>query len=183
VNQRPIESNSLALASTLTWLSCHHQLCLLLKLISMYYSNFTLQLLNWKGLTIIDYSICFGKVNTHTHVNWIELLIEFIFVKNKKKTKNWWSKPTKGKAKKKPKDMQPTRTKEGRELVPFAVGSYLTHSTSNVTCMQIVRSNSNRRLRTSISCQHNLLLYNKNWSMLKSNTNTLLEKLNAKIQG
>jgi hypothetical protein len=69
---------------------------------------------------------------------------------------------TKGKAKKKPKDMQPTRTEEGRKLVPFVVGSYLTHSTSNVTCMQIVRFNSNRRPRTSISCQHNLLLYSKN---------------------
>jgi len=60
-----------------------------------------------------------------------------------------FTRKTKGKAKKKPKDMQPTRTKEGRKLVPFVVGSYLTHSTSNVTCMQIVRSNSNRRPRTT----------------------------------
>jgi hypothetical protein len=34
---------------------------------------------------------------------------------------------TKGNAKKKPKDAQPARTKEMRELIPFVVGSYLTH--------------------------------------------------------
>jgi hypothetical protein len=34
---------------------------------------------------------------------------------------------------KKSKDTQPTWTKEGRELVPLVVGSYLTHSPSDVT--------------------------------------------------
>jgi hypothetical protein len=58
---------------------------------------------------------------------------------------------TKWKAKERPKDAHPAGTKEGRELVPLLVDSYLTHSLSNVTCMQIVRSNSNRRLRTSKS--------------------------------
>jgi hypothetical protein len=33
---------------------------------------------------------------------------------------------TKGNAKRKPKDAQPTRTKERRELIPFVVGCYLT---------------------------------------------------------
>jgi hypothetical protein len=33
---------------------------------------------------------------------------------------------TKGKAKERPKDTQPTRTKEGRELVLFMVGNYFT---------------------------------------------------------
>jgi hypothetical protein len=33
---------------------------------------------------------------------------------------------TKGKAKERPKDTQPARAKEGRELVPLVVGSYLT---------------------------------------------------------
>jgi hypothetical protein len=41
------------------------------------------------------------------------------------------------------------------------IGNYFTHNPSNVTYMQIVRSNSNRRLRTSITCQHNLPFYNK----------------------
>jgi hypothetical protein len=68
---------------------------------------------------------------------------------------------TKGKANEKPKDAQPTRTKEGRELVPLVVGSYLTHHPSNVTCMQIVRSNSNRRFRASISRQRNHPLYSR----------------------
>jgi hypothetical protein len=60
---------------------------------------------------------------------------------------------TKGKAEKRSKDTQPARTKEGRELVPLVVRNYLTHCFSNVTCMQIVRFNTNRRFRTNISCQ------------------------------
>jgi hypothetical protein len=58
---------------------------------------------------------------------------------------------TKWKAKERPKDAQSVGTKEARELVPLLVGSYLTDSLFNVTCMQIMRSNSNRRLRTSES--------------------------------
>jgi len=67
---------------------------------------------------------------------------------------------TKGKAKEKPKESafsqinstQPARTKEGRELVPFVVGSYFTHNLFNVVYMQIMKSNNNRRSRTNISC-------------------------------
>jgi len=68
---------------------------------------------------------------------------------------------TKGKAKESPKDAQPTRTKEGRKLIPFVVGGYFTHSPSNVACMQIVKFNSNKRFRTSTSRQHNLPFYSK----------------------
>jgi hypothetical protein len=68
---------------------------------------------------------------------------------------------TKGKAKERPKDVQPARIKERRELVPLVVGSYLTHSLSNVVCIQIMKSNNNRSFKTSISCQCNLPLYNK----------------------
>jgi len=39
------------------------------------------------------------------------------------------------------------------------IESYLTQSHSNVTCMQIVRSNNNKGSKTSISCQSNLPLY------------------------
>jgi hypothetical protein len=39
---------------------------------------------------------------------------------------------TKEKTKKRPKDVQPAATKEGREPVPLVIGSYLTHSPSNV---------------------------------------------------
>jgi hypothetical protein len=45
----------------------------------------------------------------------------------------------------------PPRIKEKRELVPLVGESYLTHSSSNVTCMQIMRSNNNRRSETSIT--------------------------------
>jgi len=68
---------------------------------------------------------------------------------------------TEGKAKERPKDARPTRTEERRELVLLVVGSYLTHNPSNVAYMQIMKSNNNRRFRTSISCQHNLPLYNR----------------------
>jgi hypothetical protein len=56
---------------------------------------------------------------------------------------------------KKSKDEQPTWTKnkERRELVLLVVGSYLTHGPSNVTCMQIVRSNNNGKSKTPIICQ------------------------------
>jgi len=70
-----------------------------------------------------------------------------------------WKK--KGKAKKRPKIVQPRSTKERKELVPLMVGSYLTHNHSNLACMQIVRSNNDRRSRTSISRQCNLFLYSK----------------------
>jgi hypothetical protein len=66
---------------------------------------------------------------------------------------------TKGKAKERPKDTQPVRTKEGRELVPLVVGNYFTHNLSNVICMQIVKFNNNRRSRISIFCQCNLPFY------------------------
>ncbi len=78
--------------------------------------------------------------------------------------------------------MKPTRTKEGREIIPFMVESYLTHNFSNVTYMQMVRSNSNMRSRTSISRQCNFPFYSKSSSTLKSNINMLHEKLNAKRQ-
>jgi hypothetical protein len=67
---------------------------------------------------------------------------------------------TQGTAKERLKDAQPTKTKEGRELVPFMVGSYFTHNPSNVANMQIVRSNINRMFKTCISYQCNLPLYN-----------------------
>jgi hypothetical protein len=71
------------------------------------------------------------------------------------------TKKTKGKAKERPKDAQPARTKEGRKLFLLMVGNYLTHSLSNVAIMQIMRFNSIRMSRINISCQHNLPLYNK----------------------
>jgi hypothetical protein len=58
---------------------------------------------------------------------------------------------TKGQANERSKDVQPTRTKEGRKLIPLVEGSYLTHSLSNVTSMKIMRCNNNRRFRTNIS--------------------------------
>jgi hypothetical protein len=66
---------------------------------------------------------------------------------------------TKGEAKEKPKDSQLAGIKERRELVPLVVGSYFTHSPSNVASMQIVRSDNKTLFRTSISYQHNLSLY------------------------
>jgi hypothetical protein len=51
--------------------------------------------------------------------------------------------------------------KKGRELVPLVVGSYLTHSPSIVTCMQIVKFNNNGRSKTRITCQCNFRLYSR----------------------
>jgi hypothetical protein len=48
--------------------------------------------------------------------------------------------------------------------------------------MQIMRFNSTRRFKTSISHQHNLSFYSKGWSMMKTNTNMVFEKLNAQRQ-
>ncbi len=42
---------------------------------------------------------------------------------------------------------QLARTKEGRELVPLVIRSYLTHNPFNVTFIQIMRFNSNSRFR------------------------------------
>ncbi len=89
----------------------------------------------------------------------------------------------KGKAKKGQKDAQPAGTKEGKELIPLVVGNYLTHSLSNVTCMQIVRSNNNRRLTQVTFANTIFLSIAKAKSTLKSNIIMLFEKLNAKSQG
>jgi len=51
--------------------------------------------------------------------------------------------------------------KKGKKLIPLMVGSYFTHGPFNVASMQIVKSNSNGRSKTSIAHQHNLPLYNK----------------------
>ncbi len=51
--------------------------------------------------------------------------------------------------------------RKGRKLILFVVGSYLTHSPSNVACMQIMKFNNNGRSRTSIICQYNLPFYSK----------------------
>jgi hypothetical protein len=51
--------------------------------------------------------------------------------------------------------------KKGKELILLVVGSYFTHSPSNVICMQIMRSNSSGRFITNIIRQRNLLIYSK----------------------
>jgi hypothetical protein len=51
--------------------------------------------------------------------------------------------------------------KRGREIVSFVVGNYFTHNISNVTSMQIVRSNSSGRFKINITCQYNLPFCNK----------------------
>lgn len=61
---------------------------------------------------------------------------------------------TKMKARTRPIATQLARMKEGRKLVVFIVRSYFTHSSSNVTWMQIMRSKNNRRSRTNISYQN-----------------------------
>jgi len=68
---------------------------------------------------------------------------------------------TKGKAKKRPKDVHPIGIKERRKLIPLMVGNYFTHNPLDVVCMQIMRSKNNKRLRTNISCQCNLPFYSK----------------------
>jgi hypothetical protein len=50
---------------------------------------------------------------------------------------------------------------KGKKLVPFVVGSNLTHGPSNVACMQIVRSSSNGKFRTNITYQRNLPFYSR----------------------
>jgi hypothetical protein len=45
----------------------------------------------------------------------------------------------------------PQEPKKGKKLVLLVVGSYLAHNLSNVAFMQIMRSNSNGRFKTSIT--------------------------------
>jgi hypothetical protein len=60
----------------------------------------------------------------------------------------------KTKAKERPKDVQPIRTKKKeRALVLLVVGIYFTHNPFHVAYMQIMRSNSNRRPKINISYQ------------------------------
>jgi hypothetical protein len=74
------------------------------------------------------------------------------------KTIKW---KTKGRAKERPKEVQPKGTKERRGLILLVVRSYFTHNPSNVANMRIVRSNNNRRCRTNISHQRNLSIYSR----------------------
>jgi hypothetical protein len=52
-----------------------------------------------------------------------------------KSNKNQWLKPSCRRQNGRPKDMEPTRTKEGRKLVPLVVGNNLTHNLFNVACI------------------------------------------------
>ncbi len=68
----------------------------------------------------------------------------------------------KGRSKKGQNMNSPQEPEKGRDLVPLVVGSYTTPlMSSNVAQMQIVRSNSNGRSRTSITYQHNFFSYSK----------------------
>ncbi len=62
------------------------------------------------------------------------------------------------------------KKKTREKASPFHVRSYFTHSPFNVTYMEIVRFNSNRRFKTNISHQRNLLFYSK----VKANWKTIL---------
>jgi hypothetical protein len=76
--------------------------------------------------------------------------------------------------------VQPARTKIIIIIIPLIIGSYLIHSPSDVAYIQVMRSNNNKRSRTSIFHQQNLPLYSRSQSTLKSNINMLPEKLNPK---
>jgi hypothetical protein len=67
----------------------------------------------------------------------------------------------KGRPKKGQKMNSPQELKKGKKLIPFMVGSYLTYSPSNVTCMQILKFNNNGKSRTRIIFQHNFPLYSR----------------------
>lgn len=47
--------------------------------------------------------------------------------------------------------MPPRNQRKGKAPPSHVGGSYVTQSPSNVTCMQMVRSSSNRRSKTSIT--------------------------------
>ncbi len=58
----------------------------------------------------------------------------FFFNKKSNKIDGWnHHKEDKKEGKKKSKDMQPTKTKEGRKLIPFMLGIYLTHNPFNMS--------------------------------------------------
>jgi hypothetical protein len=68
-------------------------------------------------------------------------MISFSIVEEAVRTKSQTEKKKtprqKGKVKDRPKNLQNAGTKERRELIPLMVRSYVTHSPSNVACMQI----------------------------------------------
>ncbi len=65
---------------------------------------------------------------------------------------------TKKKDQRKAKRHNPHESKKKKELITFMVENYFTHNLFNVTCMQIMRSNNNGRLKTSIILQCNFPL-------------------------
>jgi len=59
---------------------------------------------------------------------------------------------TKKEGQRKAKGCTTHKNQKGRELIPFVVGNYLTHSPFNVTYIQIMKYDSNRRSRINIIC-------------------------------
>jgi hypothetical protein len=51
--------------------------------------------------------------------------------------------------------------KKKKKLVLLMVEGYFTHDPSNVTCMQVMRSNSNGKSRTCTTCQRNISFYSR----------------------
>jgi hypothetical protein len=94
--------------------------------------------------------------------------MNFIIKKKNLKTKNakntnGWNHDMKNKkeGQRKAKRHVVCKKKTREKASPFHVRSYFTHSPFNVTYMEIVRFNSNRRFKTNISHQHNFLFYSK----------------------
>jgi hypothetical protein len=87
------------------------------------------------------------------------------------------------KAKERPRRQVAQRNQRRERASPSMVGSYLTHNPSNFTCMQIMKSDSNRRSSTNISHQCNLPIYIRDSSTLNISINMILEKLIANRQG
>ncbi len=94
----------------------------------------------WIGTLEFNISKVFTQGNTKNVIKELLILIFQIFKiqNNTKNTHKWMMvKTVAGEAKEKPKDAQPKRSKKKE------IESYLTHSPSNVTSMQILRSNKN----------------------------------------
>jgi len=65
------------------------------------------------------------------------IIVSFLQELMTKSNKNQWLKPSHERQKGSPKDVQPTGTKERRELVPLMVGSYLNLQEPKNNCERI----------------------------------------------
>jgi len=127
----------------------------------------------WKALIDKSEFLLFGQLSkfffqyvTINAKGWLKICTSYLNSSrnkhlNKRSMARSITRETKREGQRKAKRWPTCKNQKKKELVLFVVERYFIHAPCNVTCMQIVKFNSNERSRTCITRQCNLLFYSR----------------------